>query len=98
MVGQAYSEGVADRVKRSVSMPPEVDGRVAAAAAAAGLTYSAWLARAAERELTIRAGLDAVATWEAQHGAITDAELAAAALRLDQGWTADATGGGMPAA
>jgi hypothetical protein len=32
------------RKKRSISMPPEVDAAIAAAAEQAGLSYSAWLA------------------------------------------------------
>jgi hypothetical protein len=69
---------MADRVKRSVSMPPDVDARIAAAAAAEGMSYSAWLARGALRELTIRDGLAAVAEYEAEHGAFTAEERAEA--------------------
>ena len=38
---------MAVRKKRSISIPPELDAEIAAAAAAAGMSYSAWLARAA---------------------------------------------------
>jgi hypothetical protein len=69
---------MAERVKRSVSMPPDLDARIAAAAAAEGMSYSAWLARGALRELTIRDGLAAVAEHEAEQGAFTPEELAEA--------------------
>ena len=48
---------MAVRKKRSISMPPDLDAEIAAAAADAGLSYSAWLADTARREFTIRAGL-----------------------------------------
>lgn len=69
---------MADRVKRSVSIPPEVDAAIVAAAAAEGLTYSAWLARAALREIKIRDGLAAMAEYQDEHGAFTAEELAEA--------------------
>ena len=75
---------MADRVKRSVSMPPDVDARVAAAAAAEGLTYSAWLAREADRALRLRDGLVAMQEFEAENGAFTGEELAAAQQWVDQ--------------
>ena len=74
------------RKKRSISMPPDLDAEIAAAAADAGLSYSAWLADTARREFTIRAGLAAVAQFEDEHGAFTPGELADA----DQ-WAAEAT-------
>lgn len=40
---------------------------------------------AARRELRLRDGLAAVAEWEAEHGPLTDEELAAARLRLRLG-------------
>jgi len=59
-------------------MPPELDAEIAAAAAQAGLSYSAWLADTARKEFTIRAGLAAVSQFEADHGAFTPAELSEA--------------------
>jgi hypothetical protein len=67
---------VAVRKKRSISMPPELDAEIAAAAAEAGLSYSAWLADTARKEFTIRAGLAAVSQFEQEHGAFTADELA----------------------
>jgi hypothetical protein len=69
---------MAIRKKRSISMPPELDAEIAAAAAQAGMSYSAWLAGTARKEFTIRAGLAAVSQFEADHGAFTPDELAEA--------------------
>ena len=69
---------MAIRKKRSISMPPELDAEIAAAAAQAGMSYSAWLADTARKEFTIRAGLAAVSQFEADHGAFTPDELAEA--------------------
>ena len=66
------------RKKRSISIPPDLDAEIAAAAAQAGMSYSAWLADTARKEFTIRAGLAAVGQFEADHGAFTPEELSAA--------------------
>jgi TPP-dependent pyruvate/acetoin dehydrogenase alpha subunit len=42
---------------------------------------------AARQMLLLRDGLQAVAEWEAEHGALTDAEMAAARRRLAQAVT-----------
>ena len=55
-------------------MPPELDAEIAAAAAEAGLSYSAWLADTARKEFTIRAGLAAVSQFEQENGAFTAEE------------------------
>jgi hypothetical protein len=78
--------GVAVRKKRSISMPPDLDAEIAAAAAEAGQSYSAWLAETAKKEFTVRAGLAAVGEFEREHGAFTAAELAEA-----EDWAARAT-------
>ena len=67
---------MAVRKKRSISMPPELDAEIAAAAEQSGMTYSAWLADTARKEFTIRAGLAAVSEFERDHGAFSPAELA----------------------
>ena len=77
---------MAVRKKRSISIPPELDAEIAAAAEAAGMSYSAWVAEAARKEFTIRAGLEAVGQYEAEHGAFTPAEIAEA-----DKWAARAT-------
>jgi hypothetical protein len=67
---------VAVRKKRSISMPPDLDAEIASAAAAAGLSYSAWLADTARKEFTIQAGLAAVRQFEQENGAFTAQEIA----------------------
>jgi hypothetical protein len=69
---------MAVRKKRSISMPPDLDAEIAAAAAQAGMSYSAWLASTARKEFTIWAGLAAVSQFEQDHGPFTPEELAAA--------------------
>jgi hypothetical protein len=66
------------RKKRSISMPPDLDAEIEAAAAESGLTYSAWLAETARREFTIRAGLAAVGQYAEEHGAFSAEERAEA--------------------
>jgi hypothetical protein len=73
-----YRHQVSSRKKRSISMPPDLDAAVSAAASAEGTTYSGWIADAARKELTIRAGLAAVADFERDEGAFTVEELAEA--------------------
>jgi len=66
------------RRKRSISIPPELDAEIAAAAQAAGMSYSAWIAQTARKEFIIRAGLEAVSQYEAEHGRFTPDEIAEA--------------------
>jgi hypothetical protein len=66
-------------------MPPDLDAEIAAAAARAGMSYSAWLANTARKEFTIQAGLAAVSQFERDHGPFTADEIAEA----DQ-WAAQA--------
>jgi Arc/MetJ-type ribon-helix-helix transcriptional regulator len=68
--------------KISVSLPSDMAEQVDAAAARAGLSLSAWLARSASHSIRIEQGLDAVAEWEAEHGAFTAADLTRAAGEL----------------
>ena len=70
-----YRSGMAIRKKRSISIPPELDAEIAAARAA-GMSYSAWVAQTARKEFTIRAGLEAIGQYEAEHGAFTPDEIA----------------------
>ncbi len=66
----------------SISVPPGVEKAIRAAAEAAALPVSVWLARAAERaaveQAAIADGLAGVAEFEAEHGALTDAQRAEA--------------------
>jgi len=73
-----YRIGVAVRKKRSISLPPDLDASIEEAARAAGTTYSGWLAATARKELTLRAGLAAVAAYERAEGAFSDEEIAEA--------------------
>ena len=69
---------MAVRKKRSISIPPDLEAEIAAAAAQAGLSYSAWLADTARKEFTLRAGLAAVSQYEQDYGAFSSGELAEA--------------------
>lgn len=73
-------------VKKSLSFPPEVFEALEAQATADGTTVSALMTRAAEELLRRTRGLAAVADYEAEHGAFTDAELVEADRLLDQAW------------
>ena len=46
------------------------------------MSVSAWMTSAARQALLVRNGLTAVAEWETERGALTDAELAAARRRV----------------
>jgi hypothetical protein len=70
--------------KLSVALDEAVARAAAASAARGGLSLSAWLNRAAQEALAVEDGLRAVAEWEAQHGELTAAELAAADAVLDR--------------
>jgi hypothetical protein len=67
--------------KLAITVDPDVHAQVVAAAAAEGVSVSAWLTAAARRALKLREGLAAVAEWEAGHGAFTREELEAARHR-----------------
>ena len=62
--------------KLSVALDQAVADAAADAAEREGLSLSAWLSRAAERELAVERGLEAVRAWERDNGSLTDAELA----------------------
>jgi len=70
--------------KLSIALDDAVAHDVARAAERSGVSVSAWINRAAEHELATEAGLDAVRDWEADHGALTDEELAEADKLLDR--------------
>ncbi|WP_219419289.1 hypothetical protein [Pseudonocardia nigra] len=67
--------------KLAITVDPEVHHGVLAAAAAEGVSVSAWMTEAARHALKLRDGLAAVAEWEAEHGPLTAEELAAARRR-----------------
>jgi hypothetical protein len=68
--------------KLAITVDPDVHARVVAAAAADGVSVSAWMTAAARRVLLLREGLAAVAEWEAEQGPLTAQELTAAWRRL----------------
>lgn len=68
--------------KLAISVHPDVHEQVLAAAAAEGVSVSAWMTDAARRALQTRDGLAAVAEWEGEHGAFTEDELDAARRRV----------------
>jgi hypothetical protein len=68
--------------KFAITVDPDVAERVTAAAAEDGVSVSAWMTRAARQSLLVRDGLAAVAEWEAEHGALGDAEMAVAHQRV----------------
>ena len=71
-----YRGYVAQRDKRSVSLSPELATAIGKAAAETGLTFSAWLAETAAHRLKLEAGRRGVAEWEAEHGPLTEKEIA----------------------
>jgi len=68
--------------KLAITVDPDVHDRVIEAAAQEGVSVSAWMTSAARRALLVRDGLAAVAEWEAEHGAFSEAELVAARERM----------------
>jgi hypothetical protein len=68
--------------KLAITVDPDVHAGVVAAAEAEGVSVSAWMTTAARRALKLKDGLAGVAEWEAEQGALTEAELAAARERV----------------
>jgi hypothetical protein len=68
--------------KLAITVDPDVHRRVLEAAAAEGVSVSAWMTGAAERALLVRDGLAAVMEWELENGALTQEELDAARRRV----------------
>jgi hypothetical protein len=68
--------------KLAITVDPVVHGQVLAAAAAQGMSISAWMTDAARRALRQQDGLVAVQEWEVQHGQLTDKEMEEARSRV----------------
>lgn len=68
--------------KLAITVDADVHEQVIAAAADEGISVSAWMTTAARRALLVRDGLVAVAEWEKEHGAFSEAELEAARQRV----------------
>jgi hypothetical protein len=62
----------------SISVPADVEIDIRTAAADAGMPVSAWLAKVAARAARLQDGRRAVREFEAEHGALTEQEKAAA--------------------
>ena len=61
--------------KLAITIDSAVHENVLAAAARDGVSVSAWMTIAAREALQRRAGLEAVAQWEKQHGRFTAEEM-----------------------
>jgi hypothetical protein len=68
--------------KLAITVDADVHQRVLQAAAAEGLSVSAWMTNAARRALLVFDGLAAVAEWEADNGPLTEEELDEARHRV----------------
>jgi len=64
--------------KVTITLDEELARALGVVARDAGIPLSRLIASAAEREMRLRIGQAAVAEWEAEHGAFTPEELAAA--------------------
>ena len=64
------------RLKRSVSLAPDLAAAIRRAAREEGTTFSGWIASTASHRLRIEAGRRAIAAWEREHGPLTAEELA----------------------
>lgn len=68
--------------KLAITIDPDIHERVLAAASDEGLSVSAWMTLAAREALLRRAGLAAVAEWEAEHGLLSMEEMEEARRRV----------------
>jgi hypothetical protein len=68
--------------KLSISFDPELGDAVRAAAAETGKPLSSWLAEAAASKLRAEALARFLEDWQAEHGALTPAEIAKAEQEL----------------
>jgi leucyl aminopeptidase (aminopeptidase T) len=68
--------------KVTVTLPTELIDLVNAAAAEAGMPISRFVSSALERDLKLRVGRALTAQWQAEHGAFSPAELAAARAEM----------------
>jgi hypothetical protein len=73
---------MAQRDKRSVSFPPDLAKAIDEAVAASGTSFSAWIAETASHRLRLEAGRQGVAEWEAEHGPLSERELAEGLARV----------------
>jgi hypothetical protein len=83
--------------KVTVTLPQELVDALGAAAREDGVPLSRLVANAAEWELRRRVGRQLIAEWQAEHGAFTAGELAAARAEMATA-DAEAFGASGPAA
>ena len=77
--------------KLSIALEQPVAHAAKRSAERRGISLSAWLNEASRNALAIEDGLAAVAEWEAEHGALTAHQLAAADAVLDAARVGNAT-------
>ncbi|MBO0842260.1 MAG: hypothetical protein J2O46_03680 [Nocardioides sp.] len=68
--------------KLAITVAPDVYDGIKEQAEREGVSVSAWVTEAARDRLKIIEGLAAVAEWEAEHGALSEDELARADAEL----------------
>lgn len=68
--------------KVTITLDEQLASALSAMARDAGIPLSRLIASAAEHEMRLRIGQAVVAEWEAQHGAFTPEELAAARAEM----------------
>ena len=61
--------------KLAITVDPDIHEKILAAAARDRVSVSAWITDAVRQALQRRAGLEAVARWEKQHGRFTAEEM-----------------------
>ncbi|MEX1141297.1 MAG: hypothetical protein WD993_05500 [Thermoleophilaceae bacterium] len=69
--------------KLSISLDKRLVDAIRSEAASRGITVSGLIAAAVEERLAIARGLKAVAEWEAEHGPLTEEDLAEADRIID---------------
>lgn len=67
---------MAQRTKRSISLPAELAQAIEHAVDQGGTTFSAWIAETAAHRLRLEAGRQGIAEWERDHGPLTADERA----------------------
>jgi hypothetical protein len=72
-------------LKLAITVDRDVHAKVVRAAKAEHTSVSAWMTAAARRALLVKDGLAAIAAWEADHGALSNAEIEAARLGYTSG-------------
>ncbi len=77
----SYHFIMAQRQKRSISLPSDLADAIVVAATAENTTVSAWIAETAAHRLRLDSGRQGIAEWERQHGALTSDEIAEALAR-----------------